>query len=166
MYYLLGTQIIVDVARGIDSSAARWIMRMDGVISSRDIRVSTMSWAAIQIEFQNIEKSSGGLNRMQRILQERIHRVFEKYRSLGSVLPVSDRAIQIWVRYLQDEIEYSDPKGVMHPVGLEEKLVLATAISGVHDVPITLVTRRETIHDQLRFLGLRIEDPYDDRATT
>jgi hypothetical protein len=161
MYYLLGTQIIVDVARGTDNSAARWLVRMDRVITSRDIKVSTMSWAAIEIEFQNLARVSE-LTRSQRVLRERIGRVFEKYRSLGSVLPVTDKAIQVWVKHLQDSIEYSDSAGTMRLIGFEEKLVLATAIAGWQDVPIVLVARHEVVHAHLRILGLEVRDPYDE----
>ena len=90
--------------------------------------------------------------------------MFEKYRSLRSVLPISDQAIQIWVNHLQDDIQYSGADGTMRSVGLEEKLVLATAIAGFQDVPISLVAKREVAHTQLHVLGLKIEDPYDERT--
>jgi hypothetical protein len=150
MYYLLGTQIIIDVARGTDNPAARWLRGMDGVILNRDIKVSTMSWASIEIEFQSSLRTPG----------PRSSTLVVKYRTLKCVLPLSDEAVKIWVDHLQDNMDYADADGRMHRVGFEEKLILATAIAGFQDVPITLVARREAAHQQLQILGLKVEDPY------
>lgn len=75
-------------------------------------------------------------------------------------MPVSDKAVQIWVDYLQQDVEYFDIDGTARPVGLEEKLVLATAMAGFQDSQLTLVAREETAHRNLHILGLRVEDPY------
>jgi predicted nucleic acid-binding protein len=162
MYYLLGTQVIIELARGTDNAAARWLKRMDKLISARDIRVSTMSWAAIEIEFMAMEKKNRGLTFGELNLRERITRVFSKYRGMGAILPIDDKAVQMWVKYFQEDVGYSDSTGAVLLVGLEEKLVLATAIAGFRDIPITLVARREAIHNEFRRAGLKIEDPYAD----
>jgi len=82
---------------------------------------------------------------------------------MDAVLPMTDAAIQIWVHYLQDDLQYMGPAGMMLPIGFEEKMVIATAIAGFQDVPISMVTRREVAHDHLRVVGLTIEDPYHER---
>lgn len=120
-----------------------------------------MSWAAIEIEFRNISKQLGVLTRNQTVLKQRIQRVFEKYRALKSVLPVSDEAIRIWVDYLQEDVEYLDEDRIPRLVGLEEKMVLATAMAGFQDTQLTLVAKKETVHGNLHILGLRVEDPYN-----
>lgn len=161
MYYLLGTQVIVDISRGGDSPASRWLRSVDGVIRPRDIKVSSMSRAAIEIEFANLTRANGRLPSGPMLLKPRIDGVFEQYQNRGSILPVSAAAVMIWAKYLQEEIKYTNPDGEMLSVGLEEKFILASALAGFEDVPITLVARREQAHTKFAPLGLTIVDPYN-----
>jgi hypothetical protein len=164
MYYLLGTQVIIDIARGAENGAARWLKRADGKAQVQDIKVSTMSWAAIEIEFRNLSLQHGSLTRSQTFLRQRIDRVFDQYRRLRSILPITDKAVQLWVDYLQDDLKYSDADGNPRSVGLEEKMVLATAMAGFQDIELILVAKREAVHSKFSFLGLKIEDPYNGNA--
>lgn len=163
MYYLLGTEVIVEISRGIENPPTRWIRQLDQTFPTPNIVVSTLSWAAIELEFKKFEKQTNGLTHSFSVLRQRIHGVFERYRALRSVLPLDDRAVRVWVDHLQGEIKYSDPAGTLRPVPIEERMILATAIAGFQGTRITLVARKELVHHQLEIFGLVVEDPYDGR---
>lgn len=165
MYYLLGTQVFLDLAKSSHGPTADWLAAATARgISRARVKISCMSWWSLQAALEQHRKEHDGqLPLKHRSLPERTENLFNYYEEADCILPVTYRATRILVNELAAPIFYTNDQGTEIRLEYPEKSILATAIAGHRGEQITLVDRHQAAHDALRLLGLTVEDPYAGR---
>jgi hypothetical protein len=158
--FLLGSECLLELARGVDNPQRRWLRasRVRGIVLP-DLAISAMSPALIARTFRMREQSAGTLDATMLDLRERCELMIQEHRIRGTILPVSDEAVSRWRLMDSLELRYRRRDGTDYPMGIEEQLVLATAMAA----HLTLVDRRQPAHAVLAPPGLLIEDPEADK---
>jgi hypothetical protein len=144
--FLLATQTFVDFARSETSPVRAWLAeahRTRGVTDT-DLSISAMSLVALERHFQDLDRKRK-IDGQKIALRSRCEIFAQELRHRASIAPFGDDEMASWaqIQRLERELDL-------------EGFVFATAIGR----RLTLLAQLKPIHDQLRPLGLLVEDPY------
>jgi hypothetical protein len=154
--YLLGSQCLVDIAKGIDLAPQRWLRDAgDRGIDGSDIYISAVTPMILGANFEAAPKSPTN----QR-LRENVEKLVQRYVAANLVAPITKDIADEWGKILPLDLTHRQSSGVEKAYTFHEKLVFATAIAGIDGRAFTLVERRQKAHNDLAVMGLVIEDPY------
>jgi hypothetical protein len=152
-HYLLGTEAFISVCLDPASDPYNWLwgrgprrLAHDGIVISS----ATTEYVASRIERLRNSNQPGASLVADRH-QERVHTVISKFRDENCIIPISDRYWHFARYHIDIDLKYKPREGG-EPVsiGVLEKVVIATAIIGVHQ-PMYLVDYDQP--DAFRYLA-------------
>lgn len=148
--YLLGTQVLVDLARNDESDEIyRWMDREDLKMSA--VAVSVMSFEVFAAHVDKLPAKDRG------IWSPLLERQLRKFQRRGTILPVTlNVALQCAGLEALDLEEIDPVSGKRVAVDLATQLVASTAVVE----GLTLCDGRQPYHDELETRGLSLLDPY------
>ena len=161
--FLLGTQTFVDLAKTDESQPRKWLDNAydtRGVIDT-DTAISSATSVSVHRHFLDLQ-ARGEMDARLLTLQTRCARYEQAFRERGNILPIDDDVVLAWKQNARLDLRYVGPDGKPYTIGLEEQLLIATAIAR----RLTLLNRRQPAHQDLAFLGLLVEDPYEPSAVS
>jgi hypothetical protein len=156
--FLLGTQTFVDLAATDVSKPRTWLDRAYDTrgVTATDVAIGNATLISLHRHFLDLQ-ARGNMGAKALTLQKRCARYEQACRDAGNILPLDDDAVLAWKHFAHLEFQYLRSDGTAYMIGLEEKLLVATAIAN----RLTLLNRRQPGHQDLEFFGLLVEDPYD-----
>lgn len=148
---ILGTQCLVDVAKGDGNPAHAWydLQEQKGV-QFGDICISAFSIA--QMKFFFAKNPPGDAD--EKALEANLNSLFSDFETAGAVIGCSPAAANYWADFLDEVVIYDLPSP--HEVGTEA-IVIATVAAGHEGIPCRLVDLLQPIHKQL---NISVYDPY------
>ena len=151
--FVLGTSTFVEMAATDESGPRAWLDRAYETrgITDIEIAISAATLIAVERHFD----AQANPDETARVLKERCDQLAQEFRDRNAILPVDDATVGAWRWFAGMALFYVSRKGRRYDLGLEERLVLATAIAG----RLTLLDRPQPAHGVLAAWGLRVEDP-------
>ncbi|MBS0476196.1 MAG: hypothetical protein JSR28_13770 [Proteobacteria bacterium] len=153
--YLLGTQCLFDLGRNDGGALQQWF---EGRAPQRglfvdDIVLSAFSVSIIHRHFALKPPTKPA----ERTLQDNLVILIKRFGTADQIVGASPAVIDAWTRFRDDPITYRLPDDSTQRCGLEEKLVLATAMCGNNGRSFTLLDRTQTAFTDL---NIAFQDPY------
>jgi len=154
--YLLGTQCVVDLARGANLPPERWLKSLDPkqVVAS-DIRISVVTPMILTATFAAQEQTP-----FVAALKQACESLLRRFVLGKRMVPVSKEIADRWGTLLPFTLTYLNIDNQPADYDFRERLIMATAIEGVDGLPFTLVDRTQPGHTALKPIGLQLLDPY------
>ena len=168
--YLLSSRTMLDIIQRKGQPGEKWLnAAAKRGITAADICISAVCPMALRVEIErliekerkNKEEKTGktdfSLDDL-RIMQRNSHEFIQEYAKDNRVIEASMSVADRWGDLLDQELEYLDlATNKPFLIGSVQKLEIATAIVGRHDIGFTYVERAQDVHRHIN--GLVVEDP-------
>jgi hypothetical protein len=152
--YLLGTTCIADIAANNSNPAWNWFYSTTShpKILRRDVFISAFSIVKLH---DNLARLPNDTN--SHIFRNNVDRLIQCFERLDRVEGATPEVVKQWERLLPIHIVYTSKSGPQ-AIGIEEKMVLATALCGNGGGGYTLVEPFQAEHKRL---AVNVCDPYN-----
>src|SRR5580658_4430930 len=141
-HYLLGSQCLLDIAKGIGQPPQVWLQSAgERGIDGADIYISAVTPMILAATFDAAAQSP-----VNQRLRDNAERLVQRYVQQNQVAPVTKEIADQWGKLLPLDLTHGESSGIVKLYRYPEKLVFATAIVGIGGRAFTLVDRRQQAH--------------------
>lgn len=136
---IIGTQAFVSACKDVTSDPYRWVWDSPRTLHERGVVISAATVLQVLLQIKLLEDSDHRSDRAQgRLLRNHFDISYERFKSNGCVIPILADHVEFAAR-IPGEIKYHNSFGLSREINMLERLVIATAIKGLHQRGLDLL---------------------------